>query len=105
MTIDIVGTSSQTFFALLSLCAGLVVGLLGFLLNRILCKTKVRIFFADFFSTLILGVTGIIFCLHFLNGVFFLYVFFCEIIGYILSFFLIKVFWCKLKNVFKKSNK
>lgn len=105
MTPDIVGTASQSHFALLALFLGLVVGILGLFFNKILGKTKVRLFFADFCSTFILGITGILFCLHFLKGVFYLYVFLCETVGYAISFFCLQKIIRKLKLVFKRSNK
>ena len=106
MTVDIVGTTLQPHYALLAFLSGVVVGVLGlcvyFLFGK---KSKVGLFISDLICTLILGFSGLLFCVWFLKGVFYFYVFFCETIGYAISFFLLKKTVSKLLSFLKNKTK
>lgn len=101
---DIVGTLAQPHYALLACLLGIVTGVVGFIIKKILSpKSFVKLFIGDFLATILTGSCTLIFCFHYLQGVYYLYPFLCVGLSYSLTYFVLQKLFLKLKKLFKKS--
>ena len=103
--IDVVGTLSQPYLALIFLLYGIGIGVFGCVVKSIFHnKKKVTLVIGDFISTFILCLAYLLLSFFYTKGVFYAYSLLTITIGYTLSYFTLKKLIRKIKLFIQKKH-
>lgn len=87
MNVDIVGTLSQTTISLYAIIFGAIISVVCLILRLTIKRNKIATIICDLLSSFLFGLSNILFCLYFTQGVFYFYTLLTFSLGFSLSFY------------------